>query len=124
VWDAVFWTYFATAVLVIAHEIDSAYWREWELFGLPGGAGGFVLLHLPLLVLVLGGLVLVRGETLGGLVISLLLSLGGVGAFAIHAAFMRRGHRQFTTFASLLVLLLTLPVAVAQLALTIVLLAR
>ena len=29
--------YLANTALLIAHEIDSAYWKEWELFHLPGG---------------------------------------------------------------------------------------
>ncbi|MHA1463081.1 MAG: DUF6713 family protein, partial [Candidatus Heimdallarchaeota archaeon] len=27
-----FWLYMVNAVLLILHEIDSAYWKEWELF--------------------------------------------------------------------------------------------
>ena len=29
--------YVANLVVLIAHEIDSSYWHEWELFGLPDG---------------------------------------------------------------------------------------
>ena len=29
--------YFVNSVLLIVHEIDSAYWEEWNLFRLPGG---------------------------------------------------------------------------------------
>jgi len=35
--DLLLWLYLANAVLLINHEIDSAYWKEWELFKLPGG---------------------------------------------------------------------------------------
>lgn len=51
--------YLANSVLLINHEIDSVYWREWELFKLPGGPTGFLLLHFPLLFLILFGLILV-----------------------------------------------------------------
>lgn len=27
-----FWIYLVNAVLLINHEIDSAYWQEWKLF--------------------------------------------------------------------------------------------
>jgi hypothetical protein len=30
--EALFWLYLTNAVLLINHEIDSAYWKEWELF--------------------------------------------------------------------------------------------
>jgi hypothetical protein len=45
--------YLANAAFLIADEIDSAYWHEWDLFGLGGGIGGFVLLHVPLAVAIL-----------------------------------------------------------------------
>jgi len=32
-----FWIYLTNSVLLINQEIDSAYWKEWKLFGLPGG---------------------------------------------------------------------------------------
>ncbi len=79
-----FWIYLINAVMLIVHEIDSAYWKEWKLFKIPGGHSGFLLLHIPLIFLVLYGLVLVREEAFGGLIISLLLGLGGVFAFSIH----------------------------------------
>ena len=30
--------YVVNATLLICHQIDSAYWREWELLRVPGGA--------------------------------------------------------------------------------------
>ena len=50
-----FWLYLANAILLIIHEIDSAFWKEWELFKLPGGINGFLILHFPLLFLILYG---------------------------------------------------------------------
>ena len=32
--ELLFWLYLVNAVLLITHEIDSAYWKEWELFKL------------------------------------------------------------------------------------------
>ena len=57
--DFLFWLYLTNSVLLINHEIDSAYWKEWELFRLPGGIAGFLLIHFPLLFLILYGLILV-----------------------------------------------------------------
>ena len=42
-----FWLYIVNLTLLILHEMDSAYWKEWQLFHLPGGVGGFLLIHLP-----------------------------------------------------------------------------
>lgn len=47
-WDILLWLYVVNTVLLINHEIDSAYWHEWELFNMKGGVEGFLLIHLPL----------------------------------------------------------------------------
>ena len=95
--DILFWFYLLNALVLILHEIDSAYWKEWELFHLPGGEAGFLLLHIPLLLPVLFGLVLVERGALAGLILSLLVSGAGLFSFSIHTTFIRRGHSQFNT---------------------------
>jgi hypothetical protein len=86
VWDALFWCYLANAVLVTTHEIDSAYWREWELFRLPGGRAAFLIVHLPLLAVMLYGQVLVGERALAGLVISLAILVSTLGVSSVQAA--------------------------------------
>jgi hypothetical protein len=66
--DLVLWLYVANSVLLINHEIDSAYWKEWTLFKLPGGVTGFLLLHFPLLFIILWGLILISKHSWWGLV--------------------------------------------------------
>jgi hypothetical protein len=123
-WEALFWIYLVNSVLLINHEIDSAYWQEWELFHLPGGITGFLLVHFPVLFVILCGLVLVSRQTIAGLILSLLLSFGGVFAFAIHAYFIRRGRDEFKTTISQLILAATLVASLVQAPITIYLLAR
>ena len=120
--EILFWIYLINAVLLINHEIDSAYWKEWDLFGLPGGITGFLLIHFPLLFLVLYGLILVYQLTVAGLILSLALSLGGVFAFAIHTYFLRKGRHEFTTPISRFILIATLILSLIQLAITLYLL--
>jgi hypothetical protein len=122
--DILLWVYLINATLLINHEIDSAYWHEWELFKLPGGIVGFLLVHFPLLLLVLYGLVLVSQGTLAGLIISLILSLSGLFAFSIHTYFIRRGREEFNTPMSLFILRATLVVSLVQAALSIMLIAQ
>ena len=117
--DFLFWLYLVNAVLLITHEIDSAYWKEWELFKLPGGSTGFVLLHLPLVFLILWGLVLVFQRSLTGLALSLILSLGGIFAFTIHVIFIKKGRNEFNVPVSLFLLMATLFVSLVQAACTI-----
>jgi hypothetical protein len=122
--DILLWIYIINATLLINHEIDSAYWHEWELFKLPGGVAGFLLMHFPLLLLVLYGLVLVAQGTLAGLTISLILSLSGLFAFSIHTYFIRRGRDEFNTPMSLFILRATLVVSLIQAVLSIMLIAQ
>ena len=113
-----FWLYLTNAILLIIHEIDSAFWKEWELFKLPGGIGGFLIMHVPLLFLILYGLVLVAEQSFLGLIVSLILCAGGIFAFCIHTAFIRRGRHEFNTPISRCILTLMLGVSTIQAALT------
>jgi hypothetical protein len=113
-----FWLYLLNAILLINHEIDSAFWKEWELFKLPGGIGGFLLLHFPLLFLILYGLVLVYQQSVYGLIVSLILSAGGIFAFCIHTVFIRKGRHEFNTSISRIILTLMLLVSSLQGAVT------
>ena len=117
--DVVFWLYSVNATLLIVHEIDSAYRQEWKLFRLPGGISLFLILHLPLVLLILYGLAQVQQESLAGQVLSLVLSLAGIFAFSIHTYFNYKGHPEFKTPISILILMATLGVSVAQLVTTI-----
>jgi hypothetical protein len=117
--DLLFWLYLANAVLLINHEIDSAYWKEWDLFKLPGGIAGFLVLHFPLLFFILYGLTLVSNRSPAGLIFSLLLCFGGLFAFSIHTYFLKKGRMEFNQPVSKYILAAILVVSVVQLAVTI-----
>ena len=117
--DILFWLYLVNSVLLINHEIESAYWHEWKLFKLPGDITGFLIVHFPLLFLVLYGLVLLYQQTMSGLVISLLLSLSGVFAFTIHLYFIKQGRPEFKLPVSIAILVATLVVSLFQGAITV-----
>ncbi len=112
--DILLWLYLVNAVLLICHEIDSAYWKEWELFKLPGGITLFLILHFPMLFLILYGLILVFTKTFGGLVISLILSAGGIFAFSIHTYFIKQGRDEFRIPISIFILVTMAIVSLAQ----------
>lgn len=122
--EILFWLYLVNAVLLINHEIDSAYWKEWELFKLPGGITGFLVIHFPLLFLVLYGLILVYKQSDVGLIFSLLLSFGGLFAFGIHMFFIKKGREEFRIPISLFILVGTLIVSIVQAVITILLLIK
>ena len=100
--------------LLTAHEIDSAFWREWELFRLPGGSQFFVLLHIPLLLIALLGLQQLLLGRRSGCWISLFLGGSGLGGVVVHTIFLLQGHREFLLPASLFVLAAVLFVSLVQ----------
>ena len=117
--DTLFWLYLINSVFLINHEIDSAYWKEWDLFKLPGGITGFLIVHFPLLFIVLYGLVLVSRHSFFGYIFSLILCFGGIFAFTIHTYFIKKGRNEFKAPLSLFLLVATLIVSLIQAALTI-----
>ena len=117
--DLLFWLYLSNSVLLINHEIDSAYWNEWELFRLPGGITGYLLIHFPLLFFVLLGLVLVSKHSLSGLIFSIILSFSGIFAFSIHTFFLQKGYSQFDKPISKFILTTILIVSIFQFTVTI-----
>jgi hypothetical protein len=67
-------------------------------------------------------LVLVFQRLSAGLIFSLILSLAGLFAFAVHAFFLRQGRQEFNTPVSLLLLIAILAVSVIQAVITVYLL--
>jgi hypothetical protein len=89
--------YFVNASLLLCHEIDSAVWKEWDLFHLPGGGPGFVALHLALVPLVLWGLVAIARRSRSARALALLVGLGGLAGAVAHATFLLSGDLRFAT---------------------------
>ncbi len=118
-WDTLFWIYVINATLLITHEIDSAYWKEWELFRLPGGIAFFLILHLPLVFILLYGVALVATHSMGSLVLSMLMGLAGLTAFGLHITFIAKGRPEFKTPMSLALLTATLGASIVQLGLVV-----
>ena len=104
--------------LVFTHQVDAAYWREWEMFGLPGGIQLFNVFNLVIFFVVLVCLVTVLGRRTSGFRNSLVIAtLSGV-VLPIHAAFALAGHEQFHLPFSIALILGTFLASVLQVALT------
>ncbi|MFO8146290.1 MAG: DUF6713 family protein [Gillisia sp.] len=102
-----FWIYLINSVILINHEIDSAYWQEWKLFS-PAekiDAKGFLIVHFPILFAVLLGLVLIEKEMIARYIISLLVAAGGIFAFFFHFYHLRKGRHEFNNWLSKLILI-------------------
>ena len=101
------WLYLANATVLLAHQIDAAYWHEWELFGMPGGIQLNVLLNLPIILLILWGLRALAIRRTAGFVVAWLLVAAGLFAACIHSFFLLRGDESFTLPVSLALLIAT-----------------
>lgn len=104
--------------LVMAHQADAAYWKEWEMFGLPGGIQLFTLFNFAafLLLLWLFSALISRRRT--GLRSSFLIAgLSGV-VLPIHAAFAFAGFTEFHLPVSIAVIIGTFVASIWQAILT------
>ena len=120
--ESLFWLYLINAIFLINHEIDSAYWQEWNLFKIKGGITTFLILHFPLILFMLYGLIKVNNQTYTGLVFSLILSIIGIFAFTIHMIFIKKGHKEFRAPISIFILISIFSISLTQFIITVILL--
>ena len=115
-----FWVYIINAMILINHEIDSAYWQEWKLINPKNtnGINGFLLIHFPMLFAILYGLVLVEKGHLAGLIISLFLGASGIFAFFFHFYHIRKGKQEFNTLISKTIIISSFVISLFQIGLT------
>ena len=85
--------YVINATLLILHEIESAYEREWEILKLPGKITGFLLLHIPIIILILYGLIEIEKCGTVGFAFGIITGFGGVIPFIVHKIVVRRNDR-------------------------------
>jgi len=116
--SVLFWIYLLNAVLIVNHEIESAYWKEWDLFKLPGKVTGFLIIHFPVLTLIILGSTLVYLQNTYGYIMSILLSVGGIFAFSAHTYFIKKGRPEFKLPISIFLLISILIVSLVQLVLS------
>jgi hypothetical protein len=106
--------YLLNAAVLITHEIDSAYWHEWELFGIPGGIQVFLCINLVLVIVILYGHQALALNRASGFVLSWVLVAGGLFAFIIHSFFLLKGSEAFRLPASFALLIATFVLSLAQ----------
>jgi len=100
--------------LLITHEIDSAFWHEWNLFGIPGGIQIFLILNLILIIIFIIGMEKVIKQERNAKIFSYLLAVCGIFAFTIHTVFIFLGNPEFRSPVSIIVLVLIFVVSVIQ----------
>ncbi len=111
--------YLLNTALLATHEIDSAYWKEWDLFGIGGGIEGFLIINFILVAALLYGFTRLADGFRSGIAFSVILSAAGIFAFVIHMFFLMAGHAEFSNSASIVLLVCILAVSVLQLAIAV-----
>ena len=76
--------YILNATLLLLHEIESAYEKEWEILKLPGEITLFLLLHIPIILVIFYGLIEIEKSSAMGMALGLILGIGGVIPFFVH----------------------------------------
>ena len=82
--------YVLNAAILILHEIESAYWKEWEILGIPGGMSVFVALHLPLVAVLFWGAIEIVLGTRTGFWIALASGACGLLPLFVHRVLVRK----------------------------------
>ncbi|MFZ6640518.1 DUF6713 family protein [Undibacterium sp. TC4M20W] len=103
------------ATVLITHQIDAAFWHEWDLFHIPGGNQINLLLNLPIIALVLfaQGQVMANNKTV--LCYYKLMAFLGFLTLAIHSAFFAVGSEAFMQPVSIALLIATTLLSSTQL---------
>ena len=103
------------ATVLITHQIDAAFWHEWELFRIPGGNQINLLLNLPIIALVLYAQAqIATGSPTARAYYTLIAGLGFLTVL-IHSAFFLSGSEEFLQPMSIALLLATTVLSTLQL---------
>ena len=106
--------YAINLTLLSTHQVDAAFQREWEMFGVPGGIQFFLVFNwLAVFLLMLGFIRVATNAPHANLAV---YGLAGVGTFTfgVHMIFILLGHPEFREPWSLGILTATLLVSALQ----------
>ena len=101
--------YIAVATLLVLHQIDAVYYREWEMFLLPGGYLSYMVFNLLAFPFVLFGLNQVSIRHKNAKLWSFFLAALGLITFLIHTVFFLFGDGRFELLGSKIIIYLCLP---------------
>src|SRR4030065_1980669 len=82
--------YMLNATLLLLHEIESAYEKEWEILKIPGKITVFLILHIPIILLLFYGLLEIENQSPQGLRLGIIMGIAGVIPFLVHKIFVKR----------------------------------
>jgi hypothetical protein len=76
--------YILNVTLLLLHEIESGYEKEWEILKLPGKITGFLLLHIPIIFMFFYGLYCIIHYPETKTIISIIIGASGFIPFFVH----------------------------------------
>jgi len=82
--------YILNATLLILHEIESGYEKEWEILKLPGEITSFLIIHIPIIYILLYGLLEIDQLSNTGIILVLITGLGGIIPFLVHKIIIKK----------------------------------
>jgi hypothetical protein len=103
--------YILNATLLLLHEIESAFEKEWKILKLPGKITGFLILHVPIIILLFYGLLEIEKQTRTGFIIGIIVGISGSVPFLVHKVLIKR-ENHFNLFISNIIICLNIPVGI------------
>jgi len=82
--------YIINVTLLLLHEIESGYEKEWEILKLPGKITGFLLLHIPIIFILLYGLYCIIQHPQFKFIISIIIGASGFIPFFVHKVIVNK----------------------------------
>lgn len=93
--------FLANATTLCIHQIDAAYWHEWELFHIPGGNQFNLLLNVPIVASVFWAFWHVVSESRYWRLAHKYLVFLGFLTVSLHSICFALGYQQFVQSASI-----------------------
>ena len=82
--------YILNVTLLLLHEIESSYKKEWEILKMPGKITGFLLLHIPIIFIFFNGFYCIIKYPQIKLFISIIIGTSGFIPFLIHKIILNK----------------------------------
>ena len=95
--------YILNATLLLLHEIESAYEKEWEMLKLPGKIQGFLLLHIPIVVILFYGLIEIEKGSTAGLILGIIFGISGVIPSIVHKLLVKKPGKFYLPVSNLII---------------------
>lgn len=109
--------YVLNAILLLLHEIESAYEKEWEILNIPVAITGFLIVHVPIIFLIFYGLLEVERKSNLGLIFCMIFGISGIIPFIVHKIIVKKKNH-FNLVISNIVIYLNIVSGVALLILS------